>query len=489
MSDLASAPAARQTVTMRVRLAAAGLIRDTVVRATADPAEPRPAGKPASAPAGAGTGQPDSAPVDAGTGQPDSDRVAAARSRAGERRLRQRERLRPLGFAFLAVVVIAGLQGQPAPGLAGTRLWVTAAIAGYVAAAAVGLSASWAERGVAAQVAVIALVGAAGVALAALQPHGAAELAASLGVWIAAVRLPTWLAAAAAGAITAALGGTIALTQHRAAQTVVAATLLCLLLAVTGRFIRSGREGQDHTELLLAQLQDAREAEAAAVALAERGRIAGELHDVLAHSLSGLAIQLQGARKLADAETVSPTLRAAIGRSAELAREGLADARQAVGALRGGRLPTAEQIGTLVEDFRRDTGTDVSLLIEGAPRPLSAEANLALYRGAQEALTNVVRYAPADAVTITVRYLPGRTVLTVQNQARPPAPETRPAVPDSAPAAPDSPPAAQSAPQLLAGAGGGHGLAAMRERARRAGGTARVGPAAGGWLVELEIPA
>ena len=106
----------------------------------------------------------------------------------------------------------------------------------------------------------------------------------------------------------------------------------------------------------MAQLQDAREAEAAAAALAERSRIAGELHDVLAHSLSGLAIQLQGARKLADREAVSGALRAPLERSAELIKAGLADARQAVSALRGEQLPTLDQLGSLVEDFRRDTG-------------------------------------------------------------------------------------------------------------------------------------
>jgi signal transduction histidine kinase len=459
MSDLASAPAARQTVTMKARLAAAGL-----THSPADPAQPPPV---------------------AGAGEPASSRVAEARSRAGERRYRQRQMLRPLGWAFIAVVLIAGLNGHPEPGLTGKRLAITAAIAVYVIAAAVGLTPRWAERGLAAQAVVISLVGAGGVALAALQPHGAAGLAASLGVWIAAVRLPALPAAAAGGAIIVALGVTIALTQHPAAQSVIAVTLLCLLLAVTGRFIRRGREGQDQTEFLLAQLQDAREAEAAAVALAERSRIAGELHDVLAHSLSGLAIQLQGARKLAEAEPVSPGLRAAIGRSAELAREGLADARQAVGALRGDRLPTVGQLGALVEDFRRDTGTDVSLLIEGPPRPLPAEANLALYRGAQEALTNIARYAPGTAAAITVRYGPDRTVLTVENHAG--RAEAGRAEAGRADAGPET--AAEHGPHVLTGAGGGHGLAAMRERAQRAGGTARAGPAPGGWLVEVEIPA
>ena len=137
---------------------------------------------------------------------------------------------------------------------------------------------------------------------------------ASLGVWMAAVRLPAVPAAVAAGTITAALAVAVGLTEQPAAQSAVTAVLLCLLLAVTGQFIRRGRQSQDRTELLLAQLQDAREAEAAAAALAERSRIAGELHDVLAHSLSGLAIQLQGARKLAGREAVSDGLRAALGR-------------------------------------------------------------------------------------------------------------------------------------------------------------------------------
>ena len=352
-------------MTMRTRLAAAGR-----THGPADPAPPPPA---------------------AGAGEPASARVAQARTRAGERRHRQRQMLRPLGWAFIAVVVVAALNSHPAAGLTGVRLAITAAIAVYVVSAAVGLAPGWGGRGLAAQAVVIGLVGAGGVALAELQRHGAAGLAASLGVWIAAVRLPGRPAAAAGGAITVALAAAIALTQHPAAQSVIAAVLLCLLLAVTGRFIRRGRESQDQAEFLLAELQDAREGEAAAVALAERSRIAGELHDVLAHALSGLAIQLQGARKLAEAEPVSPGLRAAIGRSAELAREGLADARQAVGALRGGRLPTAGQLGALVEDFRRDTGTSVSLRTEGTPRPLPADAELALYRGAQEALTNVAR--------------------------------------------------------------------------------------------------
>jgi len=405
-----------------------------------------------------------------GQDEPASARVAEARSRARERGDAQRQALRPLGVVFIAVVVTISAQARPGPrpGLHGAGLGVTLALAVYAAAVATAISVSWARRGAAAQAAVSLLIGGCAVALAAWQPSGPAEIAASMGVWIAAVRLPPARAATVAGTITAALAVTVGLTAHPAVQSAITATLLCLLLAVTGQFIRRGRESQDHTELLLAQLQDAREGEAAAAALAERSRIAGELHDVLAHSLSGLAIQLQGARKLASREAVSEGLRAAIERSAELTKSGLADARQAVSALRGERLPTLDQLAALVEDFRRDTGADATLRVDGTSRLLPAEASLALFRGAQEALTNISRYAPGAATSVVVTYLADRTLVTVEDHAR------------------GTEPGAGSA--ILADAGGGHGLTAMRERAQRAGGTARAGPTAGGWRVEVEVP-
>jgi signal transduction histidine kinase len=419
-------------------------------------------------------------------GEPASARVAEARSRARKRGDAQRQALRPLGLVFIAVVVTTSALTQPAPGLRDKGLAVTLVLVAYGAAVLTAISVRWAHRGLAAQALVIGLIGSCGVALAVLQPQGVVVLAASLGVWFAAVRLPPVLAAVTSGAITAALALAIALTEHSAVQSALAATLLCLLLAVIGQFLRRGRESQDCTEVLMAQLQDAREAEAAAAALAERTRIAGELHDVLAHSLSALAIQLQGARKLAGREEVSDDLRATIERSAELTKAGLADARQAVGALRGDRLPTLDQLGALVEDFRRDTGADAMLRISGTSRALPAEASLALFRGAQEALTNISRYAPGAATSVTVSYQPDRTVVTVADHISRSQADVGPAPGSRSPAEPGT--VGESRPVLLAEAGGGHGLAAMRERAQRAGGTARAGPTADGWLVELEVP-
>jgi signal transduction histidine kinase len=409
-----------------------------------------------------------------GEPEPASARVAAARSRARERGDAQRQALRPLGLAFIAVVVILSFRTTPVPALHGAGLPVTLVLAMYAAAVATAISVRWAHRGLAAQAAASILIGGCGVALAVLQPTGFVMLAPSLGVLFAAVRLPPVPAAVTSGAITAALALAIMIrAAPHAAQNALGAVLLYALLAMIGQFLRRGRESQDRTELLMAQLQDAREAEAAAAALAERTRIAGELHDVLAHSLSALAIQLQGARKLAGREQVSDGLRATIERSAELAKAGLADARQAVGALRGERLPTLDQLAVLVEDFRRDTGSAATMRIDGTSRPLPAEASLALFRGAQEALTNITRYAPGAATAVTVSYQAGRTVLTVE---------------DHLPGA-DVKTAAKPRADLLADVGGGHGLTAMRERTQRAGGTVRAGPTADGWLVELEVPA
>jgi len=306
-------------------------------------------------------------------------------------------------------------------------------------------------------------MGAAAVALVALQPHGATELAAGGTVWMAVARLPAAIGIGIGAATTAGVVLAEALSGASAA-TVFAAALLCGLLGFVGWFLKQARASQDRTELLLAQLEDAREQQLQAAAIAERGRIARELHDVLAHSLSGAAIQLQSARKVAEREEATEQVRPAIDRSAELVREGLASARQAVRALRGDALPSVAQLESLVAAFRSDTDADVTLAIEGAARPLPADASLALYRGAQEALTNVVRHAHGAAATVVLRYGSGRTTLTVEDRVA----------------------GANSSPTGLDGAGGGNGLTGMRERMERVGGTMQAGPTETGWRVELD---
>ena len=378
---------------------------------------------------------------------PPTAREAEARARADQRLRRQRDIFRPLGFVVIAAVVVGAFNGHPAPAGHGDGLGVAAALVVFAASLALAVSGGFVGRSLAVQASVIAAMGAAGVALVALQPRGATALGGGAAVWMAVARLPLPLGIPVAGAITVGLVLAAALAGSSAAA-VIAQTLLCVLLGLVAYFIKQARASQDTTELLLAQLEDAREEQLRSAAVMERGRIAGELHDVLAHSLSGAAIQLQGARKLAEREQASPQLRAAIDRGGELVRDGLANARQAVGALRGEELPSVAQLESLVATFRNDMNAEVTLTIEGTERRLPADASLALYRGAQEALTNAARYAPGAATTVVLRYDSGHTTLTVEDR-------TAGTKPDAA---------------GLVGVGGGNGLTGMRERLEQAGG-------------------
>jgi signal transduction histidine kinase len=392
----------------------------------------------------------------------ETQRLAGARARAEQRLRRQRDTLRPLGWAVLLAVVAGAFGGDPHPGLHGRALGVTLALCAFAGALAVAIRDRFARRVVGVQAVVISAMGSAGVALFALQPKSASGLAAGAAVWLAVARLPP-LPGVVLGAAIAIAEDVAAALAGSSTAAVLAATLLSALLGLVAYFLKQSRASQDRTEVLLAQLEDAREEQARVAAVAERGRIASELHDVLAHSLSGAAIQLQGARKLAEREQAAPELRAALDRAGELVRDGLADARQAVGALRGEELPGIAQLESLVTGFRDDLAADVVLSVEGNARTLPADAGLALYRGAQEALTNVARYAPGASTSVVLRYERKCVVLTIEDRVSPGG-------------------------GGLAGAGGGHGLAGMRERLERAGGTMQAGPTETGWRVELEVP-
>jgi signal transduction histidine kinase len=393
----------------------------------------------------------------------ESPRVGKARASGELRVRRERRALRPLGWAVLAVVAAGTFGAQPHPGFHGKALAVTLALCAFGGALALTVTDRLVADGAALQVGVLALMGGTAVALSALQPHGATGVAAGATVWMAFTRLPFAAGLAIACATTAGLVLAVALSGSSAAA-VLAATLLCALLGLIARFTRLTRESQARTAVLLAELEDAREEQMRAAAIEERGRIAAELHDVLAHSLSGAAIQLQSARKLAEREEASDRTRAAIDRASELVTDGLGNARQAVGALRGDRLPGVADLAALVHGFRDDMDAEVTLTVDGTPRPLPPDADLALYRGAQEALTNVGRYASGAATSVVLRYEPERATLSIENGA----PPSRGALPD---------------------VGGGRGLAGLRERAEQAGGTMHAGPAGAGWRVELDVPA
>jgi signal transduction histidine kinase len=186
-----------------------------------------------------------------------------------------------------------------------------------------------------------------------------------------------------------------------------------------------------------------------------RMHLARELHDVLAHTLGALAVQLEAAEavnEIGDPEQLAELLR----RSRSLVSSGLDEAAEAVRALRDEPVPVAERIAALVE------GAGASLRVEGRPRPLPPQAGLALYRAAQEAITNAQKHAPGAPAHLRLSFGDGETVLTVTN------------------AAPSSP---------VAAPGAGLGLQGMRERLERAGGHLDAGGSVQGFTIEAVVPA
>ena len=231
----------------------------------------------------------------------------------------------------------------------------------------------------------------------------------------------------------------------------------------------------EQAEQTLEQTRRAREAETQAAALAERARIAREIQDVLAHSLAAVSVNLQAAEGLlSELPDQGPELAKAIEcvtRASAFTRDGLAEARQAILALRDNAAPEspmtlADRLRALAEEYRADGDTAVEFTVTGEPRPVAAEAGLTVYRTAQEALTNARKHAPGQPVSLTLEFTPAAVTARIVNPL-PPAGAARP----------------------LAHAGAGYGLTGLRERAALGGGTLTAEQADGYWRVCLTIPA
>lgn len=219
---------------------------------------------------------------------------------------------------------------------------------------------------------------------------------------------------------------------------------------------------------LLAQERAAREAEAVSAALAERARIAREIHDVLAHSLSAQLVHLEAARLQIERGPEGPfrdQILELVVAARGMAREGLAETRQALSALRGEVAP--------VEDYLRELAAAgrAAREVRGERRQLSAEVSQTVRRVAQEAMTNVRKHAPGARVRMLLAYLEGEVTLEVR---------------DSGKGADDPGP---QAPRGLGGSGAGYGLLGMRERAELLGGSLEAGPDGEGFVVRLRVPA
>lgn len=233
---------------------------------------------------------------------------------------------------------------------------------------------------------------------------------------------------------------------------------------------------------LVEQTQRAARADAHAATLAERARVAREIHDLLAHSLSGVNLQLEVADALFD-KGRDAEARARVRSARSLVVEGLVEARRAVGALREDTIDLVPALEHLV------AGHDEQLHVVGVVPELGTAAAQTVIRVAQESLTNARRHAPGAPVQVCLVGEAGgsRVRLVVVNAA----PVATPGTAGTAGTASD--------PTSPASVGGGMGLLGMRERAALVRATVTAGPVtpddaldprwAGGWLVTLTLAA
>nr|WP_202511380.1 histidine kinase [Streptomyces sp. SID3343] len=234
------------------------------------------------------------------------------------------------------------------------------------------------------------------------------------------------------------------------------------LPVVAGILSRSRQRAVEAVIEAAESAERAARAEARTAVLAERSRIARDVHDVLAHSLAGINMQLELADALIDTGDLSK-VREANGKAHSLVKESLKQAQWTVHALREDALPLVESMTAMIES----SGHRDALTVGGIVRELPPRTTQQLLRITQESLTNATRHAPGGHVRVEVTFAAASTTLSVRN-----GPATR---------------------ERVEGVGSGMGLIGMRERVALVGGTLIVGPVAegpdrGGWKVEAVIP-
>jgi signal transduction histidine kinase len=375
--------------------------------------------------------------------------------------------IRAVRAAGLVALVVSVAEIPPHPGTAGRGLAVTiglvAVSVGWLGWLAGDSRPRWTAG-------CLLLTGVAGGMLTAVSPHSPAVAFAAVAAMGAgaALRVDVSLGITVAAAVSLAVA---TLAVGGSATALLGYTVL-IAAGLTGGLVRLGNaQRAEQAERLLEQTTRARQAEARAAALAERTRIAREIHDILAHSLGALSVQIEAAHALLGADSLpadDPSLAKAVGcvnRAGQLAREGLAETRRALRALREDMSSLPELLSALVSAHGADSGLgQVPLEVTGTARELKPDAALAFYRTAQEALTNAAKHAPGSVPAVALDYRPHEVTLMVTNPL---------AGPGGAP---------------LAAGGSGYGLVGLRERAELAGGTLSARAVDGTWRVCVTIP-
>ncbi|WP_235006126.1 sensor histidine kinase [Nocardiopsis sp. JB363] len=266
-------------------------------------------------------------------------------------------------------------------------------------------------------------------------------------------------------------------------------TCLILLFWVVGLYVKARRRHFAGLEERTRWLERERDARARVAVAEERERIAREMHDVVAHNLSVMVVQAEGATYAIDQDPARA--KNALGTIAATGRSALAEVREILGVLREGGdeeeyapRPGLEQVEQVVERVR-EAGLPVEFTVDGPRRGLSAGVELAAYRVVQEALTNTLRHAGPEVgrVLVRVRYGEDALELSVRDDGRGggSVAEVEPEVEPEA--------GSEAGSGAVDGDGGGHGLIGMRERVSVYGGSVRAGPRAdGGFEVVASLP-
>lgn len=277
------------------------------------------------------------------------------------------------------------------------------------------------------------------------------------------------LTAGAVGAITGMIGGFLA-TASSVAVLLVASALhridaLALYLSFVGMGWLVGYLMHTQQQLLLKQ-QQAQAQLAEHAAADERRRIAREVHDVIAHSLTITLLHVTGARRGLQQERDIDDAVEALEQAEHLGRQAMADIRRTVGLLDSAPMkidpePGVTEIDSLVSDFSR-AGLNVALHTDGPVERVSAAVGLALYRITQESLANIAKHAPDSRSTVRLAISRTSARLTIVNE-----------LPVAV--------AVSAEPE-------GRGLRGMRQRVELLGGSIAIGPSDDGWSVVADVP-
>jgi signal transduction histidine kinase len=237
---------------------------------------------------------------------------------------------------------------------------------------------------------------------------------------------------------------------------------------LTGRNRADYRVQADQAAMLLAQQKQLQAEQRRADVLDERARIAREIHDVLAHSLGALGIQIQAARAVLSDHGNVEQADDLLATAQQMAAEGLVETRRAIHALRTGTRPLDEELAQVSDTYAQRYHVAVSFETGGVPAPLPPDATVALLRTAQEALVNAAKHATGQRVAVRLHYGDADVRLTVSN---------------------DLPAGAGGAGPMGPGTvNGGYGLTGMRERLRLLNGTLQAGRRDDQWIVTAQLP-